>query len=287
MKKIPIRQIRTTSIEPHLSGSFTIRDVSDMLAGKDLIHELHRHDYYYILALQKGKGKHEIDFTSYQVHDHSLFFLRPGNVHQLTLKAGSTGYLIQFKTSFYPAGDKTSGQLLRKVSNKHLCPLDVKSFQRLLPILTSIHQEFTDMNEGYQEVIKAYLRIFFTELVRHRQNRIDPKMDNTPYTQERVDELSELIVMHIAKYKQVAQYAKMMNLSLFQLNAITKASLGKTCSELINEHIILEAKRHLLATSSQVNQIAYHLGYEDASYFIRYFRKHTGYTPEAFRHHFK
>ena len=112
-------------------------------------------------------------------------------------------------------------------------------------------------------------------------------MDNTPYMQERIEELYELIANNISKHKQVAQYAKMLNLSLFQLNAITKASLGKTCSELINEQIILEAKRHLLATSSQVNQIAYHLGYEDASYFIRYFRKYTGYTPEAFRHHFK
>ncbi len=287
MKEIPIRHIRSTSIEPLLSGSFAIRDVSDLLAGKDLIQELHRHDYYFVLALKKGKGKHEIDFTAYPIHDHSLFFLRPGNVHQLILKAGSTGYLMQFKASFYFPGDKTSGQLLRKASNKNLCPLDVKSFQRLLPIMTSIHQEFTDMKEGYQEVIKAYLGIFFIELVRHRQHKVNPKMDNTPYMQERIEELYELIANNISKHKQVAQYAKMLNLSPFQLNAITKASLGKTCSELINEQIILEAKRHLLATSSQVNQIAYHLGYEDASYFIRYFRKHTGYTPEAFRTHFK
>lgn len=55
MKEIPIRHIRSTSIEPLLSGSFAIRDVSDLLAGKDLIQELHRHDYYFVLALKKGK----------------------------------------------------------------------------------------------------------------------------------------------------------------------------------------------------------------------------------------
>jgi AraC-like DNA-binding protein len=81
----------------------------------------------------------------------------------------------------------------------------------------------------------------------------------------------------------VSFYADLLNLSSYQLNAITKATLGKTCSELINEFIILEAKRTLLATSNQVNQIAYHLGYEDVSYFIRFFKKHTGYSPEAFR----
>ena len=79
----------------------------------------------------------------------------------------------------------------------------------------------------------------------------------------------------------------MLNLSTYQLNAITKTTLGKTCSDLINEYIILESKRYLLATSNQVNQIAYHLGYEDVSYFIRFFKKHTGYSPETFRHNSK
>jgi len=78
-----------------------------------------------------------------------------------------------------------------------------------------------------------------------------------------------------------------MNLSSYQLNAITKTSLNKTPSELINEHILLEAKRRLLATSSQVNQIADDLGYKDVSYFIRFFKKHTGHSPEAFRDNFR
>jgi AraC-like DNA-binding protein len=79
----------------------------------------------------------------------------------------------------------------------------------------------------------------------------------------------------------VSEYAAMMNLSTYQLNAITKQTLGKTCSQLIDEHIILEAKRYLLATANQVNQIADHLGYEDVSYFTRFFKKHTGYSPEC------
>ena len=63
--------------------------------------------------------------------------------------------------------------------------------------------------------------------------------------------------------------------------------MGKTVSALINEQIILEAKRYLLATSGQVKDIADQLGYEDVSYFIRFFKKQTGYSPEAFRKNFK
>ncbi len=50
-----------------------------------------------------------------------------------------------------------------------------------------------------------------------------------------------------------------MNLSVYQLNTITKARISKTCSGLIKEHIILEAKRYLLAISNQINQIAFFL----------------------------
>lgn len=79
----------------------------------------------------------------------------------------------------------------------------------------------------------------------------------------------------------------MLSITPYQLNAITKALLHKTGSELINEHIILEAKRMLIGTANQVNQIANMLGYDDPSYFIRYFKKQTGLTPEAFRQNFK
>ncbi|MCY1547485.1 HTH-type transcriptional activator Btr [compost metagenome] len=74
-----------------------------------------------------------------------------------------------------------------------------------------------------------------------------------------------------------------MNLSAYQLNEIVKASVGKTISEIINAQLILEAKRNLLATSAQVKEIAEMLGYDDISYFIRFFKKHTGLSPEAFR----
>lgn len=96
----------------------------------------------------------------------------------------------------------------------------------------------------------------------------------------------ELVEGNITQYKQVSQYADLLNLTVYQLNAITKALLNKNASQLINEYIILEAKRNLLATANQVSQIAYHLGYEDVSYFIRFFKKHTGFTPDAYRHNF-
>lgn len=286
MKVIPIRRIKTSQNEPVFSESFEIRNLQDMLGGEDMTQELHRHDFFFILALAKGKGKHVIDFTPYVVGNHSVFFLRPGQVHELTLKAGSTGYLMGFKSDFYHSNDKASAMLLRKVTHMNLCQLDGKGFNKLLVLLASIFQEYTDKKEGYHEIIKANLGIFFIELVRHRQHIKNTATKLNPYAQERLDQLMELMETHISSHKEVSYYAEMLNLSTYQLNAITKSVLGKTCSELISEYIILESKRYLLATSNQISQIANHLGYEDISYFIRFFKKHTHHTPEVFRKNF-
>ncbi|MET3880238.1 helix-turn-helix domain-containing protein [Chitinophaga sp. OAE865] len=285
MEGIPVRHINTAGRAPERSASFHIRDVESMLAGKDMIQALHRHDFFYLLALKKGKGVHEIDFTSYQVSDHSVFFMHPGQVHQLALKAGSTGYLMQFHGAFYTSPDKASNKLLCKTSHINHYQFNAAKFQKLFTILTSIFQEYTAKQERHLEVMKASMYILFVELL--RDNNSAASRNNNLYAQERLDDFLSLLEVHVFEHKQVSEYAGMLNLSPYQLNAITKATLGKTCSDVINEHIILEAKRSLLATSDQVNQVAWRLGYEDVSYFIRFFKKHTGHSPEAFRHNFR
>ncbi|MEO5594026.1 MAG: helix-turn-helix domain-containing protein [Chitinophagaceae bacterium] len=286
MRKIPIRQINSTHKEKTSSERFTIRDVKELLGGKDLIHDLHRHDFFFMLALQNGKGLHEIDFIPYDVFDNAVFFLRPGQVHQLKLKAGCTGYLMEFNTEFYHPKEKLSTQRLRKASNNNYCKPDANKFKKLQATLTNIFQEYTNREEGYHDVIKANLDIFFIEFLRQSVNTKSTSTNINSYTQDRLEEFLELLEMHMATHKQVSHYTDLMNLSSYQLNEITKATIGKTSSELINERIILEAKRYLLATPNQIKDIADHLGYEDVSYFIRFFRKHTGHSPEAFRHNF-
>lgn len=287
MGNIPIRHIQEIPKEPNLSGSFSIRDIQELLEEKDMVQELHRHDFYYILVLKKGSGSHEIDFKPFEVRNNTIFLMRPGQVHQLTLKAESTGYLLQFKTDFFNSQNKLAQDLLRKVSHINFCNLDGDGFNKLETILSYILTEYSDKQEGYQEVIKSNLSIFFIELVRHRQNKRIASKENNPYSQEQLEKFLNLLETNITNNKQVSQYADMLHISTYQLNAITKTSLNKTPSELINEYIILESKRQLLATSNQVNQIADYLGYDDISYFIRFFKKHTEFSPEAFRNNFK
>jgi AraC family transcriptional regulator, transcriptional activator of pobA len=286
MKIIPLRFINSNPKALNEFENFSIREITELVEKNDLVQDTHRHDFFFILALLKGKGDHTIDFIPYKIKNHTIFFMRPGQVHQLNLKAGSKGYLIQFKKDFYLTNEKDSGLLLRKASSKNIQQPDVKTFSKLYSILKEIFRESNTKDEKYSEVINASFNIFFIELVRYQQ-KLEPDMDKgTVLNHDRLEDFMELLDAHIFKNKQPVQYAKLLNLTPFQLNTITKTALGKTSSELINEQIILESKRYLLSTSNQIKEIAYHLGYEDTSYFIRFFKKHTGLSPEAFRSNF-
>ena len=286
MKNIPVRNIKSKQ-EAETAESFSIRDVGKMLHGKRMEQEIHRHDHYFLLVLKKGKGKHTIDMTEYSIRNNSVFFLRPGQVHKLTLEPGCSGFLMQFGRDFYSAGKDSSKQVFRSAGLRNFCRLNKIHVAKVFTLLELVSAEYLKRQTGYIDVIKSYLEIFFIELLRSRHSDSLKPAKNSAYLQERFEEFSELLETNIRRFKQVSDYAKLMNMSVYQLNSITRSVLGKTCSGLIDEQIILEAKRYLLANAGQVNQIAFHLGYEDISYFIRFFKKHTGFTPGAFREKFK
>lgn len=287
MKVIPVRQIAAAETLQSTAGRFSIRSLEQVLNGKDLLHHLHKHDFYFVLAINEGKGIHEIDFTEYPVHNNSIFILRPGQVHRLELSADSKGFLMEFDLSFYQPKNSIKEHRWRKVSAKNYCEVEAQRFGNLLSHLSAIFNEHTGKEEGYLEAIKARLDLFFIEYIRQSMNPVSIVKSESGYHQERFEEFVRLLETNIFNMKSVSQYAELLSLSSYQLNAITKASVGKTASDMINDQIILEAKRYLLASPAQVKEIAYHLGYEDPSYFIRFFKKHTAQSPDAFRKNFK
>ncbi|ASK29376.1 AraC family transcriptional regulator [Chryseobacterium sp. T16E-39] len=284
MKDIPIRHISRVQEEPYILGGFTIKEVNPV---EDMIQPLHRHDFYYILALEKGIGEHEIDFVRYTIDDYTVFIMRPGQVHQLVLKTGSTGYLIQCKADFLYSHNNASKNHLNKVSATNFYPLNREGFEKIQTLLQQSFKEFTTKDKGYQEVLKANLSVFLIEILRQRDIKSGPQTTQNFYAQEKLEKFLDLIAQHHVDHKHVSYYTDVLNLSSYQLSSITKSLLSKTPSEVINDYIILEAKRQLLATSNQVSQIALNLGYEDVSYFIRFFKRHLKCSPAIFRQNFK
>ncbi|MBP6391959.1 MAG: AraC family transcriptional regulator, partial [Flavobacteriales bacterium] len=282
MKPIPIRQLKPVQAEAPVADHFNIRSIEEVLGGKDMVQDLHRHDHYFLLAMTHGAGVHEVDFTPHTLKARGIYFMRPGQVHRLRLQAASTGYIMQFRSDFYAPGEKSARLVLRKAGGVGIFLPNAERYGELLVTLDRMHREYTNKEEGYLHIIRAHLGVLLVETILRAPGPVDP-CTASPYAHERLDELLELIEENVYQVKEVSAYAEMMHLSTFQLNAIAKAGMGRTTSELITDQIILEAKRYLLATSDQVNQVADRLGYEDVSYFIRFFKKRTGHTPEGFR----
>lgn len=277
MQEITVRNIQ---ISPYLNNFQVIR-FEDIYLDKNMEEGLHRHDFFFLMILEKANGKHHVDFTNIPVTSNTVTFLRPGQVHELILHKGSKGYLITFNSEYYYK------KILRRVSQQNIYKLDQVFFEQILNISRNIFEEFTTQEKGFENIIKANLDILFVLLSRDISKKIESKKFQNLEEQELLDKLLYLVEHQICNRKQVTDYARELHSTSYKLNNTTKNLLGKTCSQLINEQIILESKRLLLATSNQINEIAFKLGYEDPAYFIRFFKRHTSYTPKAYRQHFK
>jgi len=92
-----------------------------------------------------------------------------------------------------------------------------------------------------------------------------------------------LLEKNFIEKKAVGEYAAMIGITPGHLNDTVQKDTGKTASEIIHERIILEARRLLYHSEKSVKEIAYALNYDDPSYFVKFFKTHTGSTPEHFR----
>jgi AraC-like DNA-binding protein len=83
--------------------------------------------------------------------------------------------------------------------------------------------------------------------------------------------------------RSAKDYADQLSIHVNYLNKVLKEITGKTTTELITERIIKESKVLLKHTDWNVSEIAYSLGFEEASHFNNLFKKHTALSPRAFR----
>jgi len=91
-----------------------------------------------------------------------------------------------------------------------------------------------------------------------------------------------LVTTYFRDEKSPLFYADKLNISVKHLNRIVKESLNVTASNFIAQIVVLEAKKMLIHSDYRIVEIANKLGYDDTSYFIRFFKKHVGITPSKF-----
>jgi AraC family transcriptional activator of pobA len=99
----------------------------------------------------------------------------------------------------------------------------------------------------------------------------------------RLARFSMLIERHFKEEKLVTFYASELNLSANYLNILCKRNLGVPATQLIQQRVLLEAKRLLQSTDLSIKEIAFELGFVDHAYFSNFFKSQTSVTPTEFR----
>lgn len=281
---VPIHKLHEECVTDSASLDFGIKKLEVTHKGKSVNRPPHRHDFYYVLFVKKGTGVHTIDFKTYAVQPCSVFFISPGQVHSLQLSEDVEGFTLFFKPSFYLINSNPRKVLdfpfFHTLSNEPTLYLDCIN-PSLDQTLNDIYTEYHTYELGRDNVIRALIDVLLVRL--SRKYPVSTMQDQPIRLTYQMRELENLIDQHYKELRTLDDYAERMNVSPKHLNNLCKKALDKTVINLVHERIVTEAKRMLLFTDYTISQIAYELGYFDKSYFMRFFKKNIGETPETFR----
>jgi len=249
----------------------------------------HRHDdFYEILFLTQGEGIHTIDFQHYAIQPNTIFFLSPGQIHELALSEDVQGYIILFTSSFYHF-NKTDPHKLFELPffynlSQETPPIYLNNAE-CIQTLTNLFREAISENKQYlsdkDEAIRALL-----DLILIQCKRIYPLSQQDEKTNKgkiMVKRFKQLIEEKCKENLSVKDYANLLAISPNYLSETVKSVTGRTSTDLINDRMILEIKRLLKHTDMGISEIAYSLNFADQSYFSKYFKKLTGVSPLEFR----
>lgn len=245
----------------------------------------HKHDFYVAVLFTHGTGIHEVDFSSYSVSRGALFFLNPGQTHHWELSDDVKGYVFLHTRAFYEQ-HYTQNKLsqfpfyysMHNVPVLMLNEPEVKSAENLF---AEILQENASDKPLKRQKLLSLVNLVYIESTRIYLEANTNTLAKGPYF-DLYEKFEALVEKHFLTIKSPSQYADMLNISPKHLNRIAQAVAGKTATDIIQQRLLLEAKKELLLHRDNFAEIAAHLGFEDYAYFSRVFKNRTGETPSAF-----
>ncbi|WP_343688933.1 helix-turn-helix transcriptional regulator [Chitinophaga sp.] len=253
----------------------------------DMLTTPHRTGFYHILWFREGTPVHWVDFEPIQIQPGTLLFLNKDRVQRFDVQADAEGYAILFTADFFNKDLKyLHGNILfndlMKVAMIHLSN-NTRPFSELVDLMQWELAHLKDA--GQPDILHNLLHNFLLYAEReYRQQAFTELKKNAD-----LDYLllfREMLEVHYQIQKQVQFYARELLVTEKRLNTATSNTVGKTPKEMIDDRVMLEAKRLLAHTHGTIKEIGYTLGYEEPTNFIKYFKKHDGRTPVEFREQF-
>lgn len=283
MSKYPIYSIQRFNYND-VNSDFYINTFRNHLVDHSFVEEPHRHNSYVLVIFTKGSGTHDIDFDSFKIQPGSMFFLQPGQIHNWVLSDDIDGFVVFYSQEMYNLyfRQKTidAFPFYSSLGNSPEMFFEAKELKSIEPYFHNMLEEYQGNKVMKQDKIMNLLDSIHIEIARkYNESHV---LETHSYN-VKIKDFDALLEKYFWTEKTPSFYASQLHITLKHLNRICNEILKKTTTQVIIERVILEAKRMLMDKKRTVNEIATTLGFDDYSYFVRLFKKHTAMTPTAFR----
>ncbi|MBO2011913.1 AraC family transcriptional regulator [Hymenobacter negativus] len=266
------------------SNLFTIVRSEGELPYEENLLIPHRKAYYLLVFVKHNRGRHWVDMTPYERKDNTLYFTRPS---QILVKEAATplwGAYLTFTNEFLALQQNAALRelpLIQNPYNGHELLLTAADGDFVEEMLVKIEAEYNRPGEWQHRMLTAYLTVLLTYLSRLYMEQFtgdEPSADQRLLKtyQAKVEEC-------FRELHEVGAYAALLHISAGHLSEVVKAQSGRPAIKHLHERLVLEAKRLLLYSALSLKELAFDLGFSDASYFNRFFKRETGTTPAEYR----
>jgi AraC-type DNA-binding domain-containing proteins len=249
-----------------------------------------RFDALLLIGITEGELDIQIDYISYKAEKNSLVLIMPTHITHFTEGSSNLkGWILTITKAFFGsqtfAGQKPTVLSYMELKKNPLTFFDPDEYQSLYVSLDYIRGKMRQQTHVfYQETVKLALLMFFTDL---GNLYFSKKKYHITATLSRKEELfsdfQTLLREHCKKQHDVKFYAGKLCITTQYLSSILKEQSGRSASQWIQEALVIEAKDMLKSPRINVQQVADKLNFPDQSTFGKFFKKHTGISPMAFR----
>lgn len=266
--------------------------ISHAATGENPFDHLCRFNYYSVLWVRAGTGTLRADFTDHSFGAGQLLCFSP--YQPFMLHAATTDLqvsAVQFHPDFFcivkhQEEVACNGVLFNNIYQPPVVQLDAAATAALASTLAQMEAELLLPDLAQHELLVAQLKILLIQASRRKlvQHPAAAGAVGRPGRPAYVlQQLRAHIEAHYRTTHRPADYAALVHLTPKALGRLTKQHFHKTPSDLIQERLVIEAKRELYLTDKAVKQIAWELGFEDEYYFSRLFKNRADVSPSMYR----
>lgn len=261
-------------------GIMLMREFFDGSPNSEHVERAHRDAGYTFIIQESGVTHIEIDFQKYAITAPALIFIHPHQVHRVIAfeKAMICTWIIT-EENLRPEYLR----LLEDLAPVHplsVAPETLTVLQEMATLSMKLSTQITELL--HHAILKESITTLVALIVSQYLASTKLVEHHTRYDII-TKEFKNLLEKHFKAVKIPADYGVQLHISPSYLNECVKATTGKSVSALIQQRVMLEAKRLLYHSAKSVKEISGELGYDDHSYFTRLFTKVVGMTPVAFR----